>query len=76
MMTENLDYSMLLKVAEQFDSPVYVYNAEKIISQYKRLVNAFKPIDIKVKYACKALELSHSKAIKKRRKWFGYRFNK
>jgi diaminopimelate decarboxylase len=55
MMTENLDYSMLLKVAEQFDSPVYVYNAEKIISQYKRLVNAFKPIDIKVKYACKAL---------------------
>jgi diaminopimelate decarboxylase len=55
MMTENLDYSMLLKVAEKFDSPVYVYNAEKIISQYKRLVNAFKPIDIKVKYACKAL---------------------
>lgn len=55
MMTENLDYSMLLKVAEQFDSPVYMYNAEKIISQYKRLVNAFKPIDIKVKYACKAL---------------------
>jgi diaminopimelate decarboxylase len=55
MMTENLIYSMLLKVAEQFDSPVYVYNAEKIISQYKRLVNAFKPIDIKVKYACKAL---------------------
>ncbi len=55
MMTENLIYSMLLKVAEKFDSPVYVYNAEKIISQYKRLVNAFKPIDIKVKYACKAL---------------------
>jgi diaminopimelate decarboxylase len=55
MMTENLDYSMLLKVAEKFDSPVYMYNAEKIISQYKRLVNAFKPIDIKVKYACKAL---------------------
>ncbi len=55
MMTENLDYSMLLQVAEQFDSPVYVYNSEKIVSQYKRLVNAFKPINIKVKYACKAL---------------------
>lgn len=54
----NLDYSTLLKAVEQNDSPVYVYDAEKIISQYKRLVSAFKPIDIKIKYACKALNNS------------------
>ena len=54
----NLDYSTLLKAVEQNDSPVYVYDAEKIILQYKRLVSAFKPIDIKIKYACKALNNS------------------
>ncbi len=54
----NLDYSTLLKAVEQNDSPVYVYDAEKIISQYKRLISAFKPIDIKIKYACKALNNS------------------
>jgi len=45
----------LLDIANEFGTPVYVYNAEKIISQYKRLKNAFKPLDIRIKYACKAL---------------------
>ena len=45
----------LTDVAQEFGTPVYVYNADKIISQYKRLKNAFNPIDIKIKYACKAL---------------------
>jgi len=45
----------LTAVAEEFGTPVYVYNAEKIVSQYKRLKQAFNPIDIKIKYACKAL---------------------
>ncbi len=45
----------LTDVANEFGTPVYVYNADKIVSQYKRLKNAFNPIDIKIKYACKAL---------------------
>jgi diaminopimelate decarboxylase len=45
----------LTDVAQEFGTPVYVYNADRIISQYKRLKNAFNPIDIKIKYACKAL---------------------
>lgn len=45
----------LTDVAKEFGTPVYVYNADRIISQYKRLKNAFNPIDIKIKYACKAL---------------------
>jgi diaminopimelate decarboxylase len=48
----------LTEIAEQFGTPVYVYNADKIISQYKRLKHAFKPLDIKIKYACKALNNS------------------
>jgi diaminopimelate decarboxylase len=48
----------LTDVAQEFGTPVYVYNADKIISQYKRLKNAFNPIDIKIKYACKALNNS------------------
>lgn len=39
-MTEN----QLLKTVEEFGSPVYVYDAEKIESQYKRLTNAFKSV--------------------------------
>lgn len=45
----------LTDVASEFGTPVYVYDANKITQQYKRLVKAFKPIDIKIKYACKAL---------------------
>jgi diaminopimelate decarboxylase len=48
----------LEKIAAQFGAPVYVYNGEKIVSQYERLINAFKPLNIKVKYACKALNNS------------------
>ena len=45
----------LLSVAEEFGSPVYVYDAEKIISQYKRLTNAFKVDNLRIHYAVKAL---------------------
>lgn len=48
----------LLEVAKEFGAPVYVYNANQIISQYHRLKNAFKPVDVKIKYACKALNNS------------------
>lgn len=45
----------LLSVTEEFGSPVYVYDAEKIISQYKRLTNAFKVDNLRIHYAVKAL---------------------
>ena len=45
----------LLSVAEEFGSPVYVYDAEKIISQYDRLTNAFKVDNLRIHYAVKAL---------------------
>ncbi|SHI32265.1 diaminopimelate decarboxylase [Mesonia phycicola] len=46
----------LLKIAEEFGNPVYVYDSEKIIAQYKRLTNAFKQVkNLKVNYAVKAL---------------------
>ncbi len=48
----------LSEIANEFGAPVYVYDGNKIIEQYNRLINAFKPLNIKVKYACKALNNS------------------
>ncbi len=46
----------LLKIAKSYGDPVYVYDAEKIISQFKRLTNAFKGVKkLKLNYAAKAL---------------------
>jgi len=46
----------LLKIAKDFGSPVYVYNAETISAQYKRLTSAFNKVKhLKVNYAVKAL---------------------
>lgn len=45
----------LLEVAEQYDTPLYVYDANKIVSKYHQLKDAFKGVDVKIKYACKAL---------------------
>jgi len=46
----------LLAVAREFESPVYVYDSSKIISQYNRLFNAFKKVkQVKLNYAVKAL---------------------
>ena len=45
----------LLNVAEQFGTPLYVYDGEKIISQYRKLKSAFPGKHVKIKYALKAL---------------------
>ncbi|MDA0176001.1 diaminopimelate decarboxylase [Mesoflavibacter profundi] len=46
----------LLDIAKEFGSPVYVYDASKIETQYKRLTSAFKKVKhLKVNYAVKAL---------------------
>ncbi|WP_282031471.1 diaminopimelate decarboxylase [Winogradskyella eximia] len=46
----------LLQIAKDFGSPVYVYDAEKIEFQYKRLTKAFSKVkQLKLNYAVKAL---------------------
>jgi diaminopimelate decarboxylase len=46
----------LIKIAAEFESPVYVYDAEKIKSQYYRLTNAFSKVKkLRINYAVKAL---------------------
>jgi diaminopimelate decarboxylase len=46
----------LLQLAEQFGNPIYVYDAEKIQSQYNRLTKAFAKVDkLRINYAMKAL---------------------
>lgn len=56
----------LLKVADEFGTPVYVYDADKIAHQVKQLNEAFKGINLKLKYAAKALtNISILKFLKK-----------
>lgn len=46
----------LLQLTQEFQSPLYVYDAEKIESQYKRLKNAFSKVErLRINYAMKAL---------------------
>lgn len=46
----------LLQIAKDFGSPVYVYDAEKIVAQYQRLKSAFSKVKkVKINYAVKAL---------------------
>lgn len=59
MLLEKKGYSTggvhLLDLADKFGTPLYVYDANKIIDNYHLLKNAFKGINVQLKYACKAL---------------------
>lgn len=56
----------LKSLVEQFGSPLYVYDADKIISQLNRLKSAFAASDVRIKYAAKALtNLSILKLLRK-----------
>jgi len=51
-----MEHNTLLQIVKAYGSPVYVYDAEKIQSQYKRLTLAFGKVkQIKLNYAVKAL---------------------
>jgi diaminopimelate decarboxylase len=54
-MSLQLSTKQLIGIANEFGSPVYVYHAEKIEEQFKKLKDAFKNSDSKFFYACKAL---------------------
>ncbi|WP_185783028.1 diaminopimelate decarboxylase [Croceivirga lutea] len=48
--------TQLLSIAQEFGAPVYVYDSEKISSQFNRLTNAFKNVSsLRLNYAVKAL---------------------
>ena len=57
----------LLTIATEFGSPIYVYDAAKIQTQYERLTRAFSSItSIRINYAAKALSnVSILKLLKK-----------
>jgi len=50
-----MDNAQLLNLADEFGTPLFVYDAEKMKTQYERLVNAFSGLKLNVHYACKAL---------------------
>ena len=43
------------RLTEKYQSPLYVYNTAKMKEQFSKLSNAFKSVDLKINYACKAL---------------------
>lgn len=46
---------MLTDIAEEFGTPLYVYDGDRIAEQYKKLKRAFSGFNVKLKYAAKAL---------------------
>ena len=51
-----MKYADLLKISKTYGNPVYVYDSEKIISQFNRLTKAFKGVKhLRLNYAAKAL---------------------
>lgn len=50
-----LPNDILLKAAEEFGTPLYVYDEERIRFQHASLQHAFRHSDVKIFYACKAL---------------------
>jgi diaminopimelate decarboxylase len=66
-MSQILTHKQLIDIANEFGTPVYVYHAERITEQYKKLTDAFAKTDTRFFYACKALTniniLKHVKSI-------------
>ena len=51
-----MENTVLTSIANQFGSPIYVYDAEKMEHQYKRLTQAFQSVpQLRINYAVKAL---------------------
>lgn len=47
--------SALVSIAQQFGTPLYVYDGSKITTQIKALQSALQGVDFRIKYAAKAL---------------------
>ncbi len=56
----------IVTIAKQFGTPLYIYDANKIINQINSLKSAYAGCDVKIKYAAKALtNISILKLIRK-----------
>lgn len=62
-----MDNQLLISLSEKYGSPLYVYDAEKISSQYNRITSAFSSVkSLKLNYAVKAnSNISILKLLKK-----------
>jgi diaminopimelate decarboxylase len=50
-----MDNQLLVSLTEKYGSPLYAYDAEKIVAQYNRIISAFSAVkSLKLNYAVKA----------------------
>jgi diaminopimelate decarboxylase len=54
-MAVHLSDDFLLQLAQEYGTPLYVYQADRIRHQYQKLVTAFHRTNTRIYYACKAL---------------------
>ena len=54
-----LSTNELVNIANEFGTPLYVYNADRILFQYQQLKSAFRNIDSRIFYASKSLTNIH-----------------
>jgi diaminopimelate decarboxylase len=54
-MSTSIASDQLIKLANEFGAPLYVYDAATMRKQYHKLENAFKACNVKIHYAAKAL---------------------
>ncbi|MEO5889878.1 MAG: diaminopimelate decarboxylase [Ferruginibacter sp.] len=54
-MSKHLTHQQLTEIADEFGTPVYIYHAERIAEQYKKLQKAFAGCNARFFYACKSL---------------------
>ena len=66
MMKSSLSYEQLKSAANEYGTPLYVYHAEKIVSQYQNLLSSFSSHHARFFYACKALTNIHILDVVKR----------
>jgi diaminopimelate decarboxylase len=45
----------VIDLCEKYGSPVYVYDTSKMKSQYEKMQHAFRDVNLKINFACKAL---------------------
>ncbi|OFY52836.1 MAG: diaminopimelate decarboxylase [Bacteroidetes bacterium RBG_13_46_8] len=45
----------VIGLCEKYGSPVYVYDTSKMKSQYEKMQHAFRDVNLKINFACKAL---------------------
>ena len=50
----SLEIKNIKDMVAMYGSPLYIYDSEKIITQYNSLTDAFGDLDLKIKYASKA----------------------